>query len=167
MQYIPSSSELFSEAAPGLDPTTGELPRCVPFTVFDLLPDGFAGLFDSTDGDGECRKEAGVPRSLPGPTFRFFGGGFLTPVGAFRSAEDAFGAGRFFDADGLGVSDGGPAVISCAWSFLGPLSLVPYSFCAAAIALIVSLSRFGASPVSTDMAGSAFRSALSPRWSSS
>lgn len=138
---MPSSSSEDSDAALGLDAATGELPRGVADVEFFLAPlvTGLLARFDAIDGTGEPRIELGVPRSLPVSILRFFDGGFFMSDAALRLATDDFGAGRFFSAGALTISAEG-CVSTAFESFRPPRTLVPYSFCAAAIALRVSSS---------------------------
>lgn len=112
------------------------------------------------DGVGECLADTGVPRSLPAPsTFRFFAGGFLMSVDTFRFAIDDLGAGRFFEAAGFGVSEGDCSITSAVLSFFAdPRTLVPYSFCASAIACSVAVSTSAAVALSMLACGAAARS---------
>jgi len=109
---MPSSSDPASEAPRGLDGIAGELLRGVADVEFFLtpFPADFPRRADGNEGVGDGLKEEGVPRSLPCSTLRFFGSGFLTSDEAFRLAMDAFGAGRFLDAAGFGVSNGEDSV---------------------------------------------------------
>ena len=138
---MPSSSDPASEPPLGLEAIAGELLRGVADVEFFLapFPADFPRRADAKEGVGDCLKEEGVPRSLPCSTLRFFGSGFLTSDRVFRLAMDAFGAGRFFDVAGFGVSDG-----DASWpgAFFESRTRVPYSFCADAIACTVSWSRF-------------------------
>jgi len=96
---------------------------------------------DDTDGAGEPLMELGVPRSLPVSILRFLGGGFFISEGPLRFAIEDFGAGRFFSVVGLIASVTDCISVASDSFSCPPRILVPYSFCASAIALRVSVSR--------------------------